>query len=82
MIPSGSSIGRGMALGTRDIFSPKKSVIVDMMMVQVLTTIVTFSLILLTSSDALSSDTIAWMMGGLMISVLMAGAIYSRISDV
>jgi hypothetical protein len=51
-----------------------------MVMVQILAIMVTLCLVLITGSQTLSSDTIAYMMAGLMVSVLMAGGIYSRIS--
>jgi|TARA_B100000085_G_C18555921_1_gene517722 hypothetical protein len=71
----------GFAMSTRDIFAPKKSVIVDMVMVQVLTIIVTLSLVLLTGSGKLSSDTMAYMMGAMMGAILLATGIYTRISQ-
>jgi hypothetical protein len=71
----------GFAMSTRDIFAPKKSVIVDMVMVQVLTIIVTLSLVLLTGSGNLSSDMMAYMMGAMMGAILLAGGIYTRISQ-
>lgn len=71
----------GFAMSTRDIFAPKKSVIVDMVMVQVLTIIVTLSLVLLTGSGRLSSDTMAYMMGAMMGAILLATGIYTRISQ-
>ena len=67
---------------TSDIFAPKKSVIVDMVMVQILTVIVTITLVLVLKNDSLGSDTIAWMMGSLMVGILLASAIYSRISSI
>ena len=71
----------GFALSTRDIFAPKKSVIVDMVMVQVLTIIVTLSLVLVTGSGRLSSDMMAYIMGAMMGAVLLATGIYTRISQ-
>tara|TARA_R110002072_G_scaffold163845_2_gene316746 strand:+ start:401 stop:664 length:264 start_codon:yes stop_codon:yes gene_type:complete len=73
---------QGFAMTTSDIFAPKKSVIVDMVMVQILTVIVTVTLILVLKNDSLGSDTIAWMMGSLMVGILLASAIYSRISSI
>lgn len=71
----------GFAMSTRDIFAPKKSVIVDMVMVQVLTIIVTLSLVLMTGSGQLSSDMMAYIMGAMMGAVLLATGIYTRISQ-
>jgi hypothetical protein len=73
---------QGFAMTTSDIFAPKKSVIVDMVMVQILTIIVTVTMLLILKNDSLGSDTIAWLMGSLMSGVLLASAIYSRISSV
>ena len=73
---------RGFANTTMDIFAPKKTVIVDMIMVQLLTIIVTICLVLLTSAGKMGSDQIAWLMGGLLFSVMMTSAVYSRISEI
>tara|TARA_R100000234_G_scaffold13172_1_gene7315 strand:- start:1021 stop:1266 length:246 start_codon:yes stop_codon:yes gene_type:complete len=72
----------GFASGTMAIFSPKKSVIVDMVMVQLLSVIVTLGVILLTASSDLSSDTMAYLVAGLFGAFFMLGNVYSRISSV
>ena len=64
------------------IFSPIKSVIIDMVMVQLLAIIVTLGLILVTGADNLSSDTMAYLVAGLFGAFFMLGGIYSRISSV
>tara|TARA_R100000353_G_C6455607_1_gene182460 strand:- start:354 stop:596 length:243 start_codon:yes stop_codon:yes gene_type:complete len=64
------------------IFSPVKSVIIDMVMVQLLAIIVTLGLILVTGADNLSSDTMAYLVAGLFGAFFMLGGIYSRISSV
>jgi len=64
------------------IFSPVKSVIVDMVMVQLLAIIVTLGLILVTGADNLSSDTMAYLVAGLFGAFFMLGGIYSRISSI
>jgi hypothetical protein len=69
------------------IFSPVKSVIIDMVMVQllaiiVLAIIVTLGLILVTGADNLSSDTMAYLVAGLFGAFFMLGGIYSRISSI
>jgi hypothetical protein len=73
---------RGFAHTTMDIFAPKKTVIVDMIMVQLLTIIVTICLVMLTSASSMKSDQIAWLMGGLLFSVMMTSAVYARISEI
>lgn len=70
----------GFANTTMNIFAPKKSVIVDMIMVQVITAILSLAAILMFNASTLSSDQVAWMLGGLFASILMAGAIYTRIT--
>jgi len=72
----------GFASGTLAVFNPLKSVIVDMVMVQLLAIIVTLGLILLTGGDNLSSDTMAYLVAGLFGAFFMLGGIYSRISSV
>jgi len=72
----------GLAYGTMAIFNPRKSVIVDMVMVQLLAIIVTLGLILVTGADNLSSDTMAYLVAGLFGAFFMLGGIYSRISSI
>ena len=64
------------------IFSPVKSVIIDMVMVQLLAILVTLGLILVPGSDNLSSDTMAYLVAGLFGAFFMLGGIYSRISSI
>ena len=64
------------------IFSPVKSGIIDMVMVQLLAIIVTLGLILVTGADNLSSDTMAYLVAGLFGAFFMLGGIYSRISSI
>jgi len=72
----------GFASSTMAIFAPKKSVIVDMVMVQLLSVIVTLGAIMLTGSSSLSSDTMAYLVAGLFGAFFMLGSIYARISNV
>ena len=72
----------GFASSTMAIFAPKKSVIVDMVMVQLLSVIVTLGTVLLTASGNLSSDTMAYLVAGLFGAFFMLGNVYSRISNV
>ena len=71
-----------MANTTMNIFAPKKSVIVDMVMVQFITVILTLATILMFNASTMSSDQVAWMLGGLFGAILMAGALYTRINGV
>ena len=71
----------GLAHGTMAIFNPKKSVIVDMVMVQLLSIIVTLGIIMITGAESLASDTIAYLVAGLFGALLCLGGIYSRLSS-
>ena len=81
MIPREAPI-IGFASSTMAIFSPKKSVIVDMVMVQLLSVIVTLGIIMLTGSSDLSSDNMAYLVAGLFGAFFMLGSVYARISNI
>tara|TARA_R110000744_G_scaffold24903_9_gene61962 strand:+ start:2198 stop:2440 length:243 start_codon:yes stop_codon:yes gene_type:complete len=71
----------GLAHGTMAIFNPRKSVIVDMVMVQLLAIITTLGIIMLTGSDSLASDTIAYLVAGIFGALFMLGGIYARLTN-
>lgn len=71
----------GIAHGTMAIFNPRKSVIVDMVMVQLLAIITTLGIIMLTGSDSLASDTIAYLVAGIFGALFMLGGIYARLTN-
>ena len=71
----------GLSNTAMEIFSPRKSVIIDMIMVQLLTIIVTLATLLLTSSDKMSSNNMAYLVVGLFSAFFMLTGIYSRISE-
>ncbi len=72
----------GLASSTMSIFAPKKSVIVDMVMVQLIAIIVTLGIVMVTGSGTLGSDTMSYLVAGLFGAFFMLGSIYSRISSV
>ena len=72
----------GFSNTAMEIFAPVKSVIIDMIMVQLLAIIVTLGLVLLTGGDNLDSDTMAYLVAGLFGAFFMLGGIYSRISEI
>tara|TARA_R100001443_G_scaffold71178_7_gene79516 strand:- start:3195 stop:3437 length:243 start_codon:yes stop_codon:yes gene_type:complete len=72
----------GFASTTMEIFAPMKSVIIDMVMVQLLSIIVALGAILLLASGQLDSDTMAYLVAGLFGAFFMLGGIYSRISEI
>lgn len=72
----------GLSTTAMEIFSPIKSVIIDMIMVQLLAIVVTLGLVLLTGGDNLGSDTVAYLVAGLFGAFFMLGSIYSKISEI
>lgn len=72
----------GFSNTAMEIFAPRKSVIIDMIMVQLLTIIVTLAVLLLTSSSKMDSNTMAYLVVGLFGAFFMLTGIYSRISDI
>lgn len=71
----------GFSNSAMEIFAPRKSVIVDMIMVQLLTIIVTLCALLLTSGGKMGSNTMAYLVVGLFGAFFMLTGIYSRISE-
>ena len=80
MMPRG--IPSGLAVSTNEIFNPSKDVIVDMIMVQLLTITIALLGMLIFKGDEIASENMAWMVGGLFTSFILASAIYSRITSV
>ena len=80
MMPRG--IPAGLAVSTNEIFNPSKDVIVDMIMVQLLTITIALLGMLIFKGDEIGSENMAWMVGGLFTSFILASAIYSRITSV
>ncbi len=72
----------GLSNTAMEIFAPRKSVIVDMIMVQLLTIIVTLCTLLLTSGGKMGSNTMAYLVVGLFGAFFMLTGIYSRISEI
>jgi hypothetical protein len=72
----------GLSTTAMEIFSPIKSVIIDMIMVQLLAIVVTLGLVLLTGGENLGSDTVAYLVAGLFGAFFMLGSIYSKISEI
>jgi hypothetical protein len=76
----GIGIPRGVAYTTMDILNPTKKVIIDMIMVQLLSLIMLFTVILITSNNKLSASELSYIMVGLFSSLLMLTGVYSRIA--
>jgi hypothetical protein len=73
---------RGFARGTMEIFNPKKSVIIDMIMIQLLSVTLSLLGILIFAGDSIGSEHLVWMVVFLFFSFILASAIYSRITRV
>ena len=73
-------IPKGFAHSTMDIFNPKKKVIIDMIMVQLLSLIIMFMAVLAFANHKLDAADMSYVMAGLFFSLLMLGGVYSRIA--
>lgn len=71
----------GLAYTTMDILNPQKKVIIDMIMVQLLSLITTFTVILIFANQSLPPAQLSYVMGALFFSLLMLGGVYSRIAQ-
>ena len=75
-------ISGSVAEGAMGVFNPKESVIIDMVMVQLISMTLTLLAVLLFKGDQVDSGDMAWMVGGLFGSFLLASTIYSRITSI
>ena len=75
-------IPSGFASTTLDFLNPKRNVIVDMIMVQIIAAIVILVGVLLFKGDELSSNIISYFLVGLFGSFLMLTGVYARITRV
>jgi len=75
-----SYIPQSFAATTLDVLNPNRSVIVDMIMVQLLSMIVCMSMILVFKGGSMPSSTISYFLVGLFASFLMLTGVYSRIT--
>ena len=63
-----------------DMLNPSRSVIIDMIMVQLISVIVTMSMILIFHGGRLGSSSVSYYLVGLFGSFLMLTGVYSRIT--
>ena len=70
----------GVATTTLDVLNPSRSVIIDMIMVQIIASIITMGLILVFKGDELGSTTASYLLVGLFFSFLALTGIFSRIN--
>ena len=63
-----------------NVMNPNRSVIVDMIMVQILSAIITLALLLLLKGSEIGSTNASYLMVGLLGTVVFLSAVYSRIT--
>jgi len=73
-------IPQSFAASTLDVLNPNRSVIIDMIMVQIISMIVVMSMILVFKGSTMPSSTISYFLVGLFASFLMLSGVYSRIT--
>lgn len=73
---------RGFTEGSIQVFSPRRSVITDMIMVQFISMIVVFGLILLLKGGTLSANSVSVYLIGIMGSSIVLGRIYSNLTRI
>ena len=73
-------IPASFAATSLDMLNPSRSVIVDMIMVQLISVIVTMSMILIFKGGTMGSASVSYYLVGLFASFLMLTGVYSRIS--
>jgi hypothetical protein len=73
-------IPNSFAATTLDMLNPNRSVIIDMIMVQLISVIVVMSMILIFKGGSMSSASVSYYLVGLFGSFLMLTGVYSRIT--
>jgi len=63
-----------------DVLNPSRSIIVDMIMVQILSAIVVLSMLLVFKGGELGQQNASYLLVGLFATVLFLSAVYSRIT--
>jgi len=74
------SVSRPMAALGLDMMAPKRNVIADMVMVQILSMILILLGVLLFKGATLNTEQATVYLVGLMLSITLLGAVYTRIS--
>ena len=73
-------IPSSFAATTLDVLNPNRSVIIDMIMVQIISFIVALTMILLFKGDSLGSEKASYLVIGIFASTIFLSAVYSRIT--
>jgi hypothetical protein len=71
---------RGLTYASTQVLSPRRSVITDMIMVQFISMIITFTLILFLKGGDLPTSSVSVFLVGIMIAFLGLGNVYGRIT--
>lgn len=75
-----SFIPQSFAATTLDVLNPTRSVIIDMIMVQLISIFVCMSMILIFKGGSMESSTVSYFLVGLFASFILLTSIYSRIT--
>ena len=73
-------IPTSLAMTTLDVLNPNRNVIVDMIMVQLISVIVTMLMILIFNGSSMSSGSVSYYIVGLFGSILMLSGAYARLT--
>ena len=73
-------IPQSFAASTLDVLNPNRSVIIDMIMVQLISMIVCMGMILIFKGGSMPSTTVSYFLVGLFASFIMLTSIYTRIT--
>jgi len=73
-------IPQSFAATTLDVLNPNRSVIIDMIMVQLISMIVCMSMVLVFKGGSMPSSTVSYFLVGLFVSFIMLTSIYTRIT--
>ena len=81
MMDTTGMIGQSFAATSLNVLNPHRSVIVDMIMVQILSAIITLALLLLFKGNEIGSTNASYLLVGLFSSLVFLTAAYSRITN-
>ena len=74
------SAQRGFSQAVLTMYSPRRSVIVDMVMVQFISIILTMMLVLFLKGPDMASSSVSYYLVGIFLCILMLSSVYSNIT--
>lgn len=80
MMDKSMMLGQSFAATSLNVMNPNRSVIVDMIMVQILSAIITLSMLLLLKGNEIGSTNASYLLVGLAGTLVFLTAVYSRIT--